>query len=221
MNDYIMMIPSAIGAIISAAVYYVSVLYIDRDGTLGIKKKGYLIQDYRIWMITVSVLISLTWIGYRFFISKTDVLRFFPYVYVAGTAVLSTTDMLLHKVPNKILIILLLCWMGMVGTMLFTNVYRAMETVFFYGMSAIIAGVIFIVTYFISQRKLGMGDVKLSLIMGLFLGNNMIIGAILYGTVLCCVFSVVQVIRKKLSMKDGVPLVPFLYLGSLIVLSIL
>jgi len=221
MNNYIMMIPSSIGAVIALAVYYVSILYIDRDGILGVKKRGYLILDYRIWMIAVSMLVSLSWIGYRFFISKTDILRFFPYVYVVGMGVLSTTDTFLHKVPNKILIILLLCWMAMVGTMLFTNVYQAMETVFFCGMSAIIAGVIFIVTYFVSRRKLGLGDVKLSLIMGLFLGNNLIIGAILYGTVLCSVFSIVQVARRKLSFKDGVPLVPFLYLGSLIVLCIL
>ena len=221
MNNSLLILFAAIGAIISSAAYYVSVLYIDRDGTLGIKKKGFFVRDYRIWLTAVSILIALTWIGYRSFAEGTDIVRFFPYVYVVGMGVLSTTDTFLHKVPNKILIILLLCWMAMVGITLFTNVYRAMEIVFFYGISAIIAGVIFFVTYFISQKKLGMGDVKLSFIMGLFLGNNLIIGALLYGTVLCCVFSVVQVIRKKLSLKDGVPLVPFLYLGSIIVLSIL
>ena len=57
-------------------------------------------------------------------------------------------------------------------------------------------------------------------VMGLYLTGQRIIGAIFYGALLCCVYSLIQMGRKKLGLKDGVPIVPFLYLGTLITLLI-
>ena len=218
--NYFILICAVLGAAISSAIYYSLVLYYDRSGALKLKKKGIFIQDIRVILFAVVLLVTMSWVGYKFLLDRSDVIRFFPYLYAVGMAFLSTTDMIEHRVPNKMLAIMLLCWMGLVGMEMFINIYRAMETVFFHGISGLIAVVIFLITYFISHRKLGLGDVKLSFIMGLYLGNNMIIAAIFYGTVLCCIYSIVQVARKKLSMKDGVPMVPFLFFGSLIVMSI-
>ena len=218
--NYFILICAVLGAAISSAIYYSLVFYYDRSGALKLKKKGIFIQDIRVILFAVVLLVTMSWVGYKFLLDRSDVIRFFPYLYAVGMAFLSTTDMIEHRVPNKMLAIMLLCWMGLVGMEMFINIYRAMETVFFHGISGLIAVVIFLITYFISHRKLGLGDVKLSFIMGLYLGNNMIIAAIFYGTVLCCIYSIVQVARKKLSMKDGVPMVPFLFFGSLIVMSI-
>ena len=68
---------------------------------------------------------------------------------------------------------------------------------------------------------MGAGDVKLVFVMDLYLTGQRILGAVFYGSLLCCAWSLLQLARKKLGLKDGVPLVPFLYLGTLITLFIL
>ena len=70
------------------------------------------------------------------------------------------------------------------------------------------------------QRTDGGGDVKLAFVMGLYLTGERIMGALFYGTVLCCIYSIVQLIRKKLTLKNGVPMTPFLFLGTFITLLI-
>jgi len=54
----------------------------------------------------------------------------------------------------------------------------------------------------------------------LYLTGERIMGALFYGTVLCCIYSIVQLIRKKLTLKNGVPMTPFLFLGTFITLLI-
>lgn len=57
-------------------------------------------------------------------------------------------------------------------------------------------------------------------VMGLYLTGQRIMGAIFYGILLCCIYSIVQLCRKKMGFKDGVPLTPFLYAGTFITLLI-
>ena len=211
---------AVIGAVIAAVAYYVIMRYYN-----GIQEKkedgGVPVKKTLIGILTIISFVSLCWIGYRVQINSTGIEIFMPFIFVCGMSFLTTTDITEHRVPNKALIILLVIWFGLVSISLFTDVYHAIQLILFSGASACIAGLVFILTYFISKKRLGMGDVKLSFIMGLYLGQDRIIGAILYGTVLCCLFSIFQVLRKKLSMKDKVPMVPFLYLGSIIVMCIL
>ena len=63
---------------------------------------------------------------------------------------------------------------------------------------------------------MGAGDVKLSLLMGLYLSVEYVVGAIVYGCLVGAVYSIVQLLRKKLSRKDMIPFVPFLYAGLII-----
>ena len=88
-------------------------------------------------------------------------------------------------------------------------------------MGGIVGGLTFLLCYLLSAKKVGAGDVKLSFVMGLYLTGDRIIGAIFYGTLVCCVYSIVMLIRKKIGLKDGVPMVPFLYIGVLITLFII
>ena len=63
---------------------------------------------------------------------------------------------------------------------------------------------------------MGAGDVKLALVMGLYLTGEYVVGAVFYGCIASAAYSLVQLARKKLSRKDTIPFVPFLYLGLII-----
>ena len=68
---------------------------------------------------------------------------------------------------------------------------------------------------------MGAGDVKLVFVLGLYMTGERIMGAIFYGVLLCCIYSIIMLCRKKIGLKDGVPMAPFLYMGMCINLLIM
>ena len=78
----------------------------------------------------------------------------------------------------------------------------------------------FLVCYLLSKKQLGAGDVKLAVTMGMYLGVPLALSAFLFGSVLCCVHSLIRVARKKLTWKDSVPMVPYFMIGLWLILLI-
>jgi len=72
------------------------------------------------------------------------------------------------------------------------------------------------VSYLISRGSMGSGDVKLSLVLGVFLTGEYVVKTVFYGCLLSALYSLVQLLRKKLSRKDEIPFVPFLYIGMIL-----
>ena len=207
-------------AIIVTIACYISILYYDKEDILHIEKKEKLITEKKIIAIliglfTTVVVVYMKTNGYAAWIELL-----FAGVFLWGMAFLAVTDLKIRKVPNKFLGILLLLWILFEAFYILTDINKGIAFLLSGVFSGVIAGIIFFATYLISKKRLGAGDIKLSVIMGLYLRDDMILGAILYGTVICCLYSLIQVARKKISMKDSVPMVPFLYLGCIIVYMI-
>lgn len=78
--------------------------------------------------------------------------------------------------------------------------------------------ILFLIAYVLSRKSIGMGDVKLAAVLGWYLGISLIWWDLAVG--LCCagLYCVIQLLRKKLTMKDSIPLVPFLAIGTIVVL---
>ena len=70
--------------------------------------------------------------------------------------------------------------------------------------------------YFVSRRGLGGGDVKLMSAAGLYLGYDGVLTALLYGSVLSAAAALALIAGKKMTAKDTIPMVPFLYVGILL-----
>ena len=83
---------------------------------------------------------------------------------------------------------------------------------------SVLLGVVFCmlsfgIVFMLGRGSMGAGDMKLSLVMGLLLTGEYVVGAVLYGCLAAAVFSIVQMLRKKLTRRDRIPFVPFLYVG--------
>lgn len=129
-------------------------------------------------------------------------------------------DLVRHIVPNKLIISMLICYLTLWGIVTIFDVASGFEMIFRAIAGSLFAGLTFLLCYIVSHRQLGGGDVKLSFVMGLYLTGSRIIGTLVYGMLLCLAFSLIQLARKKITMKDGVPLVPFLWIGTLFTLII-
>lgn len=142
-----------------------------------------------------------------------DLLFQLLYVMLAGTTVLCMTDFWERVVPNRILGVLLWIFILLAGFQAVRDMGILLRL-----FPSILLGFLFCflsfgLGYLLSHKNMGAGDVKLAMVMGLYLTGEYAPGAVLYGCVAAAIYSVVQMIRKKLVRTDQIPFVPFLYLG--------
>ncbi len=207
---------SAAAAVVTGIVFYILSGYAGTKYELGLERKNDWVTDIRV--IVIASL--LTVVMFVYFLRKFETIRIteaiLTIIIFTGMGILSVTDLKKKTVPNRIILILLICWALIHGAWLLLDLDTGLQNLAYSVLGGIVAGAIFLLCYLVSRGKLGAGDVKLSFVMGLYLTSLRIMGAILYGCILCLVISLIFVWRKKLTMKDGVPLVPFLTAGMLL-----
>ena len=138
------------------------------------------------------------------------------YLILAGMTVFCMTDVWERIVPNKILLILLFFFVIASGIHGILNLDSLAELLPSVVLGVLFCALCFGLGYLFSRKTMGAGDIKLSLLMGLYLTGEYVVGAVLYGCLAGAVYSIVQLARKKLSRKDMIPFVPFLYIGVII-----
>lgn len=125
------------------------------------------------------------------------------------------------RIPNK-LILLGLAYRIIV--LMFEIVY-AREGLAYQLISEGIAAVMLLVAALLSmlivKNGLGMGDAKLFIIIGLFLGTQGAVLAIFLSLIIMFFISLILMIRKKKTKKDGLPFAPAILCGTMLAISIL
>lgn len=147
-------------------------------------------------------------------------LMLFYYFGMLMLSVLTITDLRDKKIPNKILLIMLGIWIIISIIYLIIDVTIAVQLIIMSVSGMVFCGVVFLLGYFITKKKLGGGDVKLSAVLGLYFTIDKAFGVLLYGLILCSLISLVLLISKKASAKEQIPLCPFLLMGASIMLLI-
>ena len=138
------------------------------------------------------------------------------YVMLAGLTLFCVTDLREWVVPNKVLLLLLLLFVLILGVYGLADMDTVTEK-----LPAVVSGLLFTVIcfglgYLLSRKSMGAGDVKLALVMGLYMTGEYVVGAVLYGCLAGAAYAILQLTRKKLSRNDAIPFVPFLYMGTVI-----
>lgn len=138
------------------------------------------------------------------------------YVMLAGMTIFCMTDLWERLVPNKVLLLLLLIFGIIAGVQGLWNTKELFRLVPFILTGLVFSALSFGIGYLISHGNLGAGDVKLVLVMGLYLTGEYVVASVFYGCLASALYAVIQLLRKKLTRDDKIPLVPFLYIGMVI-----
>ena len=77
---------------------------------------------------------------------------------------------------------------------------------------------VFLLAYGLSRKSIGLGDVKLVAVLGFDLGMSLVWTVMVAGLLLAGIYSCIQLARKKVSMKDAIPLAPFLAAGTILIM---
>lgn len=120
-----------------------------------------------------------------------------------------------RRIPNKVVLALFVCWVIVIIPQLILHRETAIQLSIYGGLGFLINGVLLLLVYYISRKALGGGDVKFMTVAGLYLGPP-ILTAMLYGSVLAAVVSIILIFAKKINRKDSIPLIPFLYVGTVV-----
>jgi Flp pilus assembly protein protease CpaA len=127
-------------------------------------------------------------------------------------------DLKTKLIPNNLVLAMLSVWVIMIIPKLFVDTDAGFSMLADSLLGFAIGGGLFMITYFVSRKGLGGGDVKFIAASGLYLGFYSTITAILYGSILAALTGLVLILFKKIRRKDSIPLAPFLYIGILIII---
>lgn len=130
--------------------------------------------------------------------------------------VASVIDFRERRVPNRLIGVMLGVWVLVMVPQLFFQTDLALFRLISSMVGFFIGGLIFLIVYVLSKKGLGGGDVKLMAVSGLYLGLDGIMPTMLYGSILAAAVGGGMILMKKLTAKDTIPLVPFLYVGMLL-----
>ena len=130
-----------------------------------------------------------------------------------GMYLLAKVDYHEKKIPNKIVLALLLFRLGFLAYEVFSNLEYWKTVVVYPVLGAIIGGVIMAIAMLLSRKGVGMGDVKMFIMIGAFVGSSEIIATMFYTFLISAVGGIGLIIFKKASVKDSVPMAPFACAG--------
>lgn len=131
------------------------------------------------------------------------------YFAVLAAAVI---DYKLRIIPNYIPIALLGAW-ALIFLYEWVFLDRAGQELVFSLLGCALCGFILLIANKFSHGGIGGGDIKLLSCVGLMCGAYTVFSTLLLALICCCIWTLVGVLRRKITLKNSVPFGPFIYLG--------
>lgn len=141
-------------------------------------------------------------------------------ILLGGVAVIACIDRRSKRIPNDILLAMVyIRVLLLVGECVCYPAY-ALSLIMAALLGSILGGGMFLICYFITRGGVGMGDVKLFFVLGLYLGTGGIMTVIVMTVFSSALYSVVQLIRKKAKLKDEIAFAPFVWIGLVLTMAL-
>lgn len=193
-------------------LYYLTVDKLDKKLHLGLARKGNRISSRTVYV--TGIVMACGWIAVNLVPSSTCLpKRILNMSLLLSLAVLAVSDWKKRRIPNCFLVPILILWAAVTGMCMFIEATYGNALFISSLAGGFLGALIFLMCYLLAPGRLGAGDVKLVFILGLYLTEQKILGAIFIGMIVCCVY---MMLHKNGTPKGGVPLAPFLFLGTLI-----
>ena len=130
-----------------------------------------------------------------------------------GTFLCAVVDIREKKIPNKIVAALFLILLVFIIFNLFQDFSMWKSILGVTALGALIGGGIMFVAMVISRKGVGMGDVKMYLAIGAYVGSREIINTMFFAIFSAAIAGAVLLLTRKASLKDSVPMAPFAFFG--------
>ncbi len=207
----------------AAVIFYIALCCtMNRYFETGIKLPGSLIYSEKNITIICAAEAVISCTGLYF---GTDSNSFFRlilfYVLCIFLAAAALIDIKKRIIPNRLVFILFCVWILYIVIMIIISSGNGVSELINSITGAVFSMFVFGIGYLLMKNKLGGGDVKLTVVMGLILTGDAIFGALMYALVLSLIFAAIALISKKMTIKDSMPFAPFLFLGTAAAIAVM
>lgn len=120
-----------------------------------------------------------------------------------------------YRVPNKLVLTALIFRLAVLIPEAILHGRATVDTVKTELIAAAGAAVLCLVCMLISRGSMGMGDLKLMVVMGCFLGIEGLCYAMFMSVFAAFIISIILLIARKKSRKDAIPFAPFILAGTI------
>lgn len=137
-----------------------------------------------------------------------------------GLTAAAWTDFREKRIPNRILLILLL----LRSVILLIEILCYPDYWISFAISSIggfaIGGGMFLLCYLISKGGMGAGDVKLMAVLGYYLGMSGIFTCSFLSIVCAAIYSILLLILRKVKLKEEIAFAPFVLTGAILTIGL-
>lgn len=176
-------------------------------------------KKFRVYAAFMSVLclvlcLEFIWFRYTFLKGIRYLVLFLGLVWIAWI------DLQEQVILNSILLGMLLIRTILLILELVLHMEYGLTILISFFAGALTGGGIFLLCYFITRGGIGAGDVKLFAVIGYYLGGSAIFTGIFLTVVFAAVYSIVCLLRKKITVKQEIPFAPFILAGITAVMAL-
>lgn len=183
---------------------------------LHIKHKG----KGRIAVLAVLVLMSALFCGLFSFYGYGPVKILKYCLLMGGLVLIAYEDWREKRIPNRWLVYLLGIRAVLFAAESLLYPSACMDNIRFTLSGGICSGAVLFLAYVISRHEIGIGDVKLFIVMGLYLGVGVTYFALLLSLILAAVYSIFHLLTGRLKAKDEIAFGPYVAIGPMIILGL-
>lgn len=212
--DYFFAISLAVLSSVIATLYKEKHSY--KNEKISVSKT---IKDNRLFMpITLITFVFIT-IGAVIMFRNTDygmeaMYRWLLLIY--ASCLVSYIDIKERIIPNMIIIVLFAIRIGFLIYEIIIAPDSLKLVLMAPSLGMLIGGGLILLAMLISRKSIGMGDVKLFAIIGLYVGSKAIIPTLFCTFFFSAIFGLMLLIIKKAKIKDTMPMAPFAAAGILV-----
>lgn len=177
-------------------------------------------RSFRIYM-AVNAVLAAALTAENMLLFSAGAMKALRYaILLAALAVIAWIDRRSRRIPNRILLALATIRLFLLAVE--WAVYPSMGLAVFLSSvgGGLLGGGLFLLCGFLSRGGMGMGDVKLLAVTGLFVGMGVVMTVIFLSVTVSAVYSAVQLLRKKTNLKDEIAFAPFVWIGLLLTMAI-
>lgn len=155
--------------------------------------------------------------NFLYFRSGSDYVQMYKeLLLIYGVFLIAFIDFRERIIPNKIVLALFVIRIGFLiyELIIAFDVWKAV--LIYPTLGGLIGGVIIVLAMLVSRKGVGMGDVKLFAIIGLFVSSTKIIPTLFYSILASALFGIVLLTTRKAKLKDSMPMAPFALIGVIL-----
>lgn len=177
-------------------------------------------RNRAIYLITGSVIAALLIVLFQLVYQQPFLTQIKLLILVQFILPCAATDYKTHKIPNLFILCALAIRVVIYIAEFLVSVDTALNTLKDNLLGAAIIAGFFLIILLIFKNSIGMGDVKLFAIMGLYQGLWGAVNSVFFSLIVSFFVSIVLLITKKKGRKDVISFGPSILIGTVIAIAI-